>query len=534
MSNDNNEDKPNKKAGRPSNKIKDAAFKRQLGLVQERIQKNKEKLKKLKRVEKLASGEITVVAPEELDDLSDLETRVVEEQTKTIWKPHPGPQEEFLKSNEDEVLFAGGRGSGKSDCLIIDPLRYCENKNFRGLLIRRTMPELRELISRAKDLYPQAYPGCKWREQEKMFAFPSGARIEFGYCDHEDDLERYKGQQYTWLGIDEITQFPSADIIDKLKGSLRSPDKTLPIHVRATTNPNGAGRGWVKERFVDLAPSGQRIIIKVQTPLGEMQTTRKWFNSKLSDNPTLTEANPQYMAFLASLPEILRRQWLDGDWLAAEGLAFSEFKEDDHIVAPFEIPSNWMKFRACDWGFTTMAVCLWIAVDYDNNYWVYRELKTGGGKVYADTFAQTVLALESKEKVRYGVIDGSVADERGSTGPSIEEQMRNEGCHWRHADKSKGSRVAGKMVIHKLLRKDPITGKPRLRIFNNCRQLIKELGTLQLDDHNPEDVDTDMEDHAYDALRYGVNSRPEFNKVSDIWNTRENRPQEIVDSTFGY
>ncbi len=147
---------------------------------------------------------------------------------KIIWQPHDGVQIAFLQATEDEVLFSGGRGSGKSACLIIDPIRFCENKNFRGLLIRRTMPELRELISRARDIYPQVYPGVKWKEQEKMFVFPSGARIEFGYCDTTDDIERYRGQEYTWLGIDELTQFATEDILEKLSSSLRSTDPTIP------------------------------------------------------------------------------------------------------------------------------------------------------------------------------------------------------------------------------------------------------------------------------------------------------------------
>ena len=169
-------------------------------------------------------------------------------------------QERFLASTEKEVLFSGGRGSGKSDCLIVDPLRYCHLPKFRGLIIRNTIKELRDLMSRAKQLYPQVYKGVKWKTQENMFTFPSGARIEFGYLRTEDDVEQYRGQEYTWLGIDEITQIPKEEWYDKLKSSLRSTDKEQPLYVRATTNPSGAGVGWVKERWINRGPQDTRIV----------------------------------------------------------------------------------------------------------------------------------------------------------------------------------------------------------------------------------------------------------------------------------
>lgn len=455
------------------------------------------------------------------------------EREKPIWQPHEGVQTEFLKANEDEVLFSGGRGSGKSDCLIVDPLRYCSNKNFRGLIIRRTMPELRELIGRAKDIYPRAYPGCKWKEMEKLFVFPSGARMEFGYCSNIDDALRYQGQEYTWLGIDEITQYPDDEILEKLKLSLRSPDPAIPIYIRATTNPSGVGRGWVKERWVDLAPSGERVTIVVPTSLGDMKITRKWFQSTVKDNPALLDNNPQYLASLANISnENLRRQWLEGDWDAADGLAFTEFSRDVHVCEPFKIPNNWPKFRACDWGYSSLAVVLWMAVDYDNNIYVYREytdkLKT------ADVFAENVRSREYDERIRYGVLDSSVWAKRGEMGETPADTMTRYGLNWMPADRSPGSRKAGKMMIHKYLQVNEETGQPRIKIFNTCKELIAELSNLPLDEKDPEDVDTDAPDHAYDALRYGLMSRPEMFKHSNPFDTgfTDDRPI-IVNPVIG-
>lgn len=451
------------------------------------------------------------------DQLEKVQPKVQEQlqELPVIWQPfteanewHPrGPQIEFLEATEDEVLFSGGRGSGKSDCLMIDPLRYCANKNFRGLLLRRTMPELRELIARARDLYPQVYPGTKWREQEKMFVFPSGARMEFGYCDTIEDVERYRGQQYTWLGIDEITQFPSEEFYTRIAASVRTTDPSLPTYKRFTTNPSGAGRGWVKRRWIDIARPGERKNVIYKTDLGDFTVTRKWIQSNIKDNPKLNNS-PTYMAMLASLPENLRDAWLQGLWGDAEGMAFPDFKPEIHVVKPFEVPRSWYRFRACDWGFQSLAVVLWMAIDQDNNIYVYREFKCR--LKTADVFARMVLSIEQGEHIKYGIVDGSIGDNRGSSGPSIDEQMRNEGLRWRYADKTNGSRKAGKMLIHKYLQEQPETGKPKLVIFDTCVELIEELSSLPVDDNDPEDVDTDAKDHAYDALRYGLMSRPDF------------------------
>lgn len=513
-----------------------------------RLSTAKGRLKKMLEAQELTS-EGGLTTPKDIDMLPEIAKQEVEKQD-VIWQPYPGPQTEFLKCMEDEVLFSGGRGSGKSDCLIVDPLRYCNNKNFRGLVIRRTMPELRELISRAKNIYPQAYKGAKWKEKENSFVFPSGAQIDFGYCDKEDDVERYRGQQYTWLGVDEISQYPSQSILEKLKGSLRTTDPSLSVFVRATTNPTGSGRQWVKERWIDKDPEGGNRVeecVEVEG-FGEMKITRKWFNSTVRDNPALLENNPHYLAQLASLPETLRRQWLYGDWDAADGLAFPEFRNDVHVVKPFKVPNNWYKFRACDWGFSSMAVCLWFAVDYDNNIFVYREYATSHET--ADVFANNIKQREANEYIKVGYLDGSVWAKRGEMGETVADTMMRMGLNWVPSDRSPGSRKSGKAIVHKFLRLsdtfDEITGeatvKPKLFIFDTCKEIIKELGTLMLDPNDAEDIDkskkTSIPDHAYDALRYGLMTRPDVNFPDDPFVNNNSAGRDIlpppVDSVFGY
>ena len=455
---------------------------------------------------------------------------------KVVWQPFDGVQTEFLASNEDEVLFAGGRGSGKSAALLVDPLRYCTNKNFRALIIRRTMPELLELIGRAKEIYYQAFPGVVWKQQDKVFTFPSGATIWFGYCDSIDDAERYRGQQYTWLGIDELTQYETPEIYNKLKGSLRTTDPKLKIYIRSTSNPTGKGRWWVKEYFIDNAESGVPFYVEYDTPIGKMRISRKWFQSTVMDNPALIKNNPQYLATLASLPDALRKQWLEGSWDAIEGMAFPEFNAKNHIIDPFKIPKGWLKFRGCDWGFSSLAVCLWFACDFDNNLYIYRELACNGPiqpRLTADLFAQRIVKLEKEDNVKYGVLDSSTWANKGDSGPSIAEEMILNGAVFRPSDRSPGSRKAAVMKMHQLLKADEITGKPKIQVFNTCKELIKCLQSLPIDESDPEDVDTKANDHAWDATMYAIMSRPNLANGYDDWLKKTDNKPTIINSTFG-
>ena len=449
---------------------------------------------------------------------------------KIIFKPNVGPQTDFLAAPEREVFYGGARGGGKSYAMLIDPLRYCHKAGHRALLLRRTMPELRDIINHSQRLYSQAFPGAKWREQEKEWRFPSGAKIEFGYAENMTDVLRYQGQSYTWIGIDELPQYPSPDIYNFLRSSLRSVDPSIPVYLRATGNPGNVGSQWVREMFVNPAVPNTTFDIRIDTPVGTKIITRRFIPAKLQDNPYLMQTD-DYYAMLASLPEIQKKQFLDGDWDAFEDSAFPEFKKDIHIVEPFEIPKGWQRFRAADWGYSSPACCLWFAIDYDNNLWVYRELYTQ--KITADIFARKVLDLESGEYIRYGVLDASTWARRGDIGPSIAETMIQAGCRWRPSDRTGRSRISGKLEIHKRLKVED--KEPGIRIFSNCRNLLRTFPTLPLDDSNPEDINTHVEDHAYDALRYGCTSRPMHtsyaNKLYGSRNTSEFVPSDRV---FGY
>ena len=489
--------------------------------------KRKEQI--LKTDDALKGKNSAVMTDKEVDKLPPNVQEHVEK--NIIFQPNDGPQTQFLAAPEREVFYGGARGGGKSYAMLIDPLRYCDKANHRALLIRRSMPELRDMINHSQRLYGQAYPGAKWREQEKEWRFPSGARIEFGYAENLTDVLRYQGQSYTWIGIDELPQYPTPEIYNFLRSSLRSVDPDIPVYMRATGNPGNVGSLWVKEMFVDPSEPNKAFDVHIDTMAGRKSITRRFIPAKLQDNPYLMQTD-DYMIMLSSLPEVQRKQFLEGDWSAFENSAFPEFDMSVHVVQPFDIPSNWLRFRTCDWGYSSAACVLWIAVDFDNNFWVYREHYTQ--RVTADVFARQVMEKEHNEYIRYGILDSSTWAKRGDAGPSIAETMIREGCKWRPSDRSPRSRVAGKLELHRLLTKDLDTGQPKLKVFSNCTNLVRTMPMLPVDKNNPEDVDTHAEDHAYDALRYGVMSRTVHPKSYDANRYTEKEKFKPADRVFGY
>ena len=487
---------------------------------------------KYKKVNSALQGKETQIIEKDIIDTVSPNVKEHLKQQNVIFKPNTGPQTEFLASSEREVFYGGARGGGKSYAMLVDPLRYCHKETHRALLLRRTMPELRDLINHSQRLYSKAFPGAKWREQEKEWRFPSGAKIEFGYAENMTDALRYQGQSYTWIGIDELPQYPSPDIYNFLRSSLRSVDPEIPVFMRSTGNPGNIGSQWVREMFVNPAEPNKTFNLEISTPTGTKTITRRFIPAKLQDNPYLMQTD-DYYAMLASLPEVQRKQFLDGDWDAFEDSAFPEFNKSIHVVDPFEVPKGWQKFRAADWGYSSPACVLWFAIDYDNNLWIYRELYTK--KITADVFARKVLELEHGEYVRYGVLDASTWAKRGDIGPSIAETMIQQGCRWRPSDRTPKSRISGKLEIHKRLKPSENEKKePGLRIFSSCRNLIRTLPLLPLDDNNPEDINTDVEDHAYDALRYGCMSRPVHSQYAERFNRTPKKVFNPVDRVFGY
>tara|TARA_R110000868_G_scaffold162503_1_gene393792 strand:- start:3210 stop:4607 length:1398 start_codon:yes stop_codon:yes gene_type:complete len=459
-----------------------------------------------------------------------------------IFKPNPGPQTDFLASTEQEVLYGGSAGGGKSYSLVADPVRYFSNPNASMLLVRRSTEELRELISVSKQLYPKAVPGIKFMERDKTWVAPSGATLWMSYLDRDDDVMRYQGQAFNWIGFDELTQWPSPYPWNYMRSRLRTTrDSGLPLYMRATSNPGGPGHQWVKKTFIDPEipkksfwatdiDSGEVVTWpKGHSRQGEPLFKRRFIPATLFDNPYLSD-DGMYEANLLSLPEHQRRQLLEGDWDINEGAAFPEFNRKIHVIEPYDIPSSWVRFRACDYGYGSHTGVVWMAVSPAEQIIVYREMYVS--KVIATDLADMIIEAEQEEKIRYGVLDSSLWHNRGDTGPSLAEQMIRKGCRWRPSDRSKGSRVSGKNELHRRLQVDEFTEEPRLVMFSSCKNLISQLPALPLDKNNPEDVNTNSEDHLYDALRYGIMTRPRSSLFD--FNPTANSGFQISDPTFGY
>ncbi|NBW15784.1 MAG: hypothetical protein EBR82_48135 [Caulobacteraceae bacterium] len=439
---------------------------------------------------------------------------------KVIFQPFP-KQVAYLEAAEDHVLAGGGRGSGKSEAFFIEPLRYVSNPVFRGLFIRKNLKDLQDLIGRAIDKYKALIPSVQYKIKDQIFVFPSGATISFGHLDDEQAVEKYRGQEYAFIGIDEISQIPEYNWVSRLLGSLRCSDPNQKTYFRATTNWTGVGIDWVKEYFhVDTHPQGKTIVERSEVTLPdgakkEVMLTKKWFNSTIFDNPKMAN-DTQYLAFLNSQPEYLKRAWLYGETTSVEGIAFPDFSKETHVIPNFEIPRSWKKFSGADYGYSDGAANIWIAVSPEGDHYVYREFvcnkKKDTGKHYtAKEFAQKALEIEqeAQEYVLRRIIDGSVWDKRGSNEPSLYDEMRQVGYIAMPADQTAGSRRAGKNKIHELLRIDPETKKPKLFVTDNCVNIIKMFYGLPLDSKNAEDVDTKHPlDCEYDALRYVLMSRP--------------------------
>ena len=479
---------------------------------------------------------------------ANLDFSVIEsekQKQEVIFAPNEGPQTEFLAASEREVLFGGAAGGGKSFGLLADPMRYFGNPNFNGLILRRTNDELRELIWKSQELYPKAFQGAKWAEKKSQWTFPSGSRLWLTYLERDQDVLRYQGQSFSYIAVDELTQYATSFAWSYLRSRLRTTDPTLPIYMRATTNPGGAGHGWVKRTFIDPAPANTKFIAKdldsgedlVYPPshekAGEPLFYRRFIPAKLSDNPYLMEGG-QYEANLLSLPEMQRRQLLEGDWAVADGAAFSEFRSSVHVIEPYDIPTDWRRFRSCDYGYSSYSAVHWFAIDPSYGTLVnYRELYLS--KHTGRDLAKAVIEAEGGERIDYGVLDSSCWHNRGQLGPSIAEEMIAQGTRWRPSDRTNGARVAGKNRFHEVLKIDEDTGLPGIQFFNTCRQIIADLPVIPADPRGSDDIDPRYaSDHAYDSVRYAVMSRP---KAFSPFDMGQGIPQQVwrpADTTFGY
>lgn len=433
-----------------------------------------------------------------------------------VWSPQAGPQKALIDCPLPEIFFGGARGGGKTDGVLgkfgLKAGRY--GPGFNGIFFRRELPMLDDAIERSHEIYRPL--GAAWLDQKKTWRFPNGARLRFRPLEKASDAQKYQGQNVTDACIEEVGQYPDPRPIDMLHGVLRSA-RGVPTQLLMTGNPGGPGQQWLKARYVDPAPLGMSVIRR-ELPNGKVHKA-VFIPSRVQNNRILLANDPDYISRLHLVGSAeLVRAWLEGDWNAIEG-AFFDCWGTQHVIPPFEVPADWLRFRSFDWGYAAPFSVGWWAIVPDTfrtggltlprgfmlryREWYGASRPGVGLRLTAEEVAEGILARESGEKVRYGVADPAIFAEDG--GPSIGERMARKKVIWRKADNKRVGgmgAVAGWDHVRHRLKHDMIGA------FATCTDSIRTIPALQHDEDRPEDLDTTAEDHAADEWRYACASRP--------------------------
>lgn len=451
-----------------------------------------------------------------------------------VWKPQY-KQSLFMERWEDEALYGGAAGGGKSDALVIEALRQVHIGNYKALILRRTFPQLSELIEKSQQYYKIVFPDAKYNNQAHTWFFPSGAKVRFGSCQYEQNKYDYQGQQYDFIGFDELTHFTKTQYEYILTRNRASGPGTV-VYSRATANPGGVGHGWVKERFISPAKPMTTMweTAKVKFPDGKMKEVKRsriYVPATIFDNKKLLDNNPAYLADLAMKPEAEREALLYGNWDSFEGQVFTEWVNDQdhykdhkftHVIDPFDVPEYWRFFRGFDFGYAKPFSVGWYAADPDGCMYRIREWygckknsPNTGIMIDPHEIAKGIKEIEETDKNLKGrkiraIADPSIFDR--SRGESIADQMEKERVWWEPGD---NARIAGKMQYHYRLAFDK-SGKSMFYVFNTCKDFIRTIPSLVYDEKKVEDIDTTQEDHIYDECRYVLMADPIKQRKNEI------------------
>ena len=369
-----------------------------------------------------------------------------------------------------------------------------------------------------------------------------------------------------FIGWNELTKWPTSSLYDKLMSTNRSsfiPEKhtpkvktktgwkyatpdgkplpPIPLEVFSTTNPSGPGHNWVKKRFIDCAPCGEVVetIVnvfdpKTQKDIEVVRTQVRIFGS-YRENIYLDAIYLANLNILTENDENLRRAWLFGDWNITAGGALDDLWDNRiHILPRFNIPDNWRVDRSFDWGQSKpFSVCWWAEANGEETvlpdgstfcpvrgsliqiaeWYGSKEIGTNkginlGASDVADGIKNKEIELMAqgwilKQPVP-GPADNAIAGGNDPQDDSTEKKMAKKGIRWTKSDKAKGSRVDGLTMVREMMANAKKKEGPAIYFMNNCKASIETLPPLPRDDDNLDDVDSDAEDHIYDAVRYRV------------------------------
>lgn len=378
-------------------------------------------------------------------------------------------------------------------------------------MFRRSTVSSEDAIERSRQIYGAL--GGKYNASQLQWRMPHGGRVSFKYLDRPSDADEWQGRNVTDVWVEEAGQYPTPTPIDKLFAVMRSAGG-VPTQMILTANPGGAGQGWLRDRF-QLHPFPKQPCA-IDVSINEGTVRAAVIPSRISDNRILLEGDPTYLNRLRMVgSKELVKAWLEGDWSAVEGAFFGEWDERVHVVEPFDVPDDWLRFRAMDWGFAAPFSVGWWAVAGDDHGDIPRGALVRTREWYGATGPQKGLRLVAEEvargilerdegQIRYTVLDPSMFAQDG--GPSLAERMAKAGLkNLRPADNKRVGRdghLGGWDQMRARLRDRTIF------CFDTCRDSIRTIPMLQHDPDKPEDLDTDAEDHAADEWRYACMSRP--------------------------
>lgn len=442
-------------------------------------------------------------------------------QERIVFEAQAGPQSALIACPFEDIFFGGARGGSKTWGLAGDWISHQDQYGefARGIFFRRTYDELDEVQRVFNLLFPPL--GAVYRSQPRTWYFPSKATLKMRFLDRDQDATKYQGHSYTWMGFDELTNWPSPSGVDMLRACLRQGEAPVPKSLRCTGNPGGPGHNWVKARYIDPAPP--------YTPFydQEMETWRVFIPSRLEDNPALLKNDPDYwkrVVAAAAGNKALLEAWRWGNWdIVAGGMFDDLFRRDVHVIKPFPIPASWFCNRSFDWGSSRpFSVGWWAESDGTEapngrtyprgtlfrfaEWYGWTGKPNTGLKMLARDIAKGILEQEKSFgcKVYPGPADSSIFDVQN--GNSIGDDMAAAGVQWMRADKSPGSRKIGWERFRGRLGAGlefPMED-PGIFIFDNCLQWIRTVPVLARDSKKIDDVDTTAEDHAADETRYRI------------------------------
>jgi hypothetical protein len=445
-----------------------------------------------------------------------------------LWRPYAGMQARAIAAREFEVLVGGAKGPGKSDVLLFGATAQVTKPRYKALITRETGPQLLEIIDRSHRVFPRMASKPAWNGQDRRWTWPSGATLKFEAISRVEDVERIMGQEWGYVGQDEVGNIPDERVVDLVQAEIRCPDPSVIRMWRGSANPGKPGHHWIVRRFINkCGADGRRVIVRrLKLPNGLVaQLTRRFIPGTVLDNPIYAN-DPLYLAQLYTLPEVLRRQLLYGDWNAGVGQALDELEERVHIVRPFHVPEHWIRLGGFDWGYAHNWVFVIIAVTEDGFCFVLDTVRGRRHKTHeiADRIKSRVDLLHPSYTLAY--TDSWSFQERGKdrddSAETEAERLQQLGVTVTrgNTDRKKGllnlrHYLAWKGISVMAGRAD---GEPALRFFDTPgnRWLFEQLQAMVTDEDDMEDVrkvNADPEtgaggDDGYDALRVAMASRP--------------------------